>query len=139
MKRIQSLIRLRRWQLDEKRRQHAELLKHRDLLLQESQQLISAVTVEGDVVRKSLDIMPGYDAYVRRALAERSTLERAIADSEALIAVSQDTLAETYLEVKKYELTSEGIARRLQADEERRQQQSQDELSIDLYRRQHKA
>lgn len=132
----QSLIRLRRWQLDEKRRQHGELVKLHDALLAQIQELEELVRTEGQVAGATDEPVFGYGAFVERTIAQRENIERSIAEVEVTLAISQEAVSEAYREVKKFELAAEYALERQRSQQARREQTASDELSIEIHRRQ---
>jgi flagellar export protein FliJ len=132
---FRSLIRLHRWQLDEKRRQHGELLKFQDGLLDRVGQLNAQIAAEGRLVGAAAEPVPGYGAYIGHSIAQRETIERSIAEVAAEIAASREAVADAYRELKKFELAEQNAAERQRLGESRRRQIALDELSIEMHRR----
>ncbi len=131
-----SLIRLHRWQLDEKRRQHGELVKLHEMLLAEILELADVVRKEGQVAGAVDEPVFGYGAFVERTITQRENIERSIAEVEASLAVSQEAVGEAYREVKKFELAAAHAIERRRSRQARLEQTVADELSIEMHRRQ---
>lgn len=86
MSAIASLVRLHRWQLDERRRELADL----DQL---------AHTLRQEVERLGLEVRQGADE-------RRHKLEQTLASIEHQITLVREALAEAYHEVKRYEIAA---------------------------------
>ncbi len=129
------LIRLHKWQLDEKRRQHAELLKLHDGLVAQHGQFETTMRIEQEVVGASSEMAFGYDGYIQRSILQRENLRRSLSEVEAALSESQDELSEAFQELKKFELAAAHAQDRRKAEQERRQRIEMDELAIDMHRR----
>jgi flagellar export protein FliJ len=132
----QSLIRLHRWQLDEKRRQHGELVKLHETLLALIEELDEVVRNERQVAGAADEPVFGYGAFVERTIAQRENIESSIAEVEVNLAVSLEVVSEAFREVKKFELAAEHAIERRRLWRARREQITLDELSIEMHRRQ---
>jgi flagellar export protein FliJ len=135
MSAIDSLVRLHRWQLDEHRRQLADL----DLLVQklraEKLRLAEEESTEQKVAATSLEAATAYGGFARHLIERRQKIEQSIASVEQQIAAAREALAETYQEVKRYEIAAANRATQRRRRSERQQQRTLDELGIDAYRR----
>ena len=135
MSAIDSLVRLHRWQLDEHRRQLADL----DLLAQklraEKLRLADEESTEQKVAGASLEAATAYGGFARHLIERREKIEQSIVSVEQQIAAAREALAETYQEVKRYEIAAANRATQRRKRSERQQQRTLDELGIDAYRR----
>jgi flagellar export protein FliJ len=135
MSAIDSLVRLHRWQLDEYRRQLADL----DLLAQklraEKLRLTEEETTEQQVASTSLEAATAYGGFARQLIERRDKIEQSIISVEQQIAAAREALAETYQEVKRYEIALANRATQRRKRSERQQQRTLDDLGIDGYRR----
>lgn len=135
MSTLDSLIRLHRWQVDERRRSLAELETLGEKLRAELARLEAEQASEQEVVRRSTDVAYGYGAYAGALVERRRKLEQSLADAQQQTAKAREILAEAYQEAKRYEIAA---ARRLlnqRRQAERIEQQGMDELGIEIYRR----
>lgn len=133
---LDSLIRLSRWQVDQKRRALA------DLLAQEEEQLARRRRLEEELQaeRQAAAADPtgagrafaAYAEHHRQRLAEADqTLERL----RAAIRAAHDELAEAFRQRKTFELAQEARQRRAREEAERREREALDEMALNQHRR----
>jgi flagellar FliJ protein len=136
---LDTVIRVQRWQLDERRAQLAELERLETRLKGEAQRLIQELEAEQRVAANdSAGAGRGYTSYAG-ALGERQTkLNASIAEVVEQIQRARDALAESFQEVKRYELAAANRRNRERAQANRRQQVIQDELGLQIFRRREK-
>lgn len=135
MSALDSLIRLHRWQLDERRRQLAELDALGEKLRQEQTRLASEEQSEQAAASASHEAATAYGNYATRLIERRDRLQKSLASVQQQIAEARETLAETYREVKRYEIASANRAMQQRKRLARAQQRTLDELAIENYRR----
>jgi flagellar export protein FliJ len=130
-----ALIRLHKWQLDERQRQVVELETLLQGLQAEKERLASELLEEQRIAMENPDGAFGYANYAQMVVDRRRTLDQSIGEVEQEIAQARDELAEAFAELKKYELAAEAAARRAEAQEARRQQIQLDEMALSVFRR----
>jgi flagellar FliJ protein len=132
---LDSLIRVNKYKLDEHRRQLAEMERLVERLRNESLRLEQELTSEQRVAGASHEAGLTYGGYARDIIERREKLAASIADAEGQILTAREALAESFREVKRYEITnaSRGTRERLAA--ERRQRIAQDEVASQIHRR----
>ena len=135
MSTLESLIRLHRWQVDERRRQVAELEGLSEKLRQEMARLEEERAVEQTAAGASFLARHVYPGYIRRALERQKTLERSLAETEAQIAQARDALAEAFQELKRYEVASANRDRLRMTAAARRERLETDAIAIANFRR----
>lgn len=104
---LRPLIRLHRWQLDERQRALAALRAQEEHLLGEAAALEAEIKAEQQAVAACFEISFGYAGYAQAALARRERLAHQIAVVRAELATATEALAEAFQEVKRYELAQE--------------------------------
>lgn len=132
---LKTLIRVRDWQVDEKRRVAADLLHRLDDLKVQARAFEAEVTAEQEIARSS----PGeagmaYAGYARRVLDRRTELSRAIADAETALSAAKDDVTKAFRDLKTVEIAQENRERRAAAEAERRQTIAQDEIALQGFR-----
>jgi flagellar protein FliJ len=132
---LRSLIRLHRWQLDERRRDLATLEDLAAKLREEHQKLDAEDERERAVASASPEAAYGYAGYARSLIDRRRKLERTQAEVAEQIARAREALAEAYQEMKRYEIAAASRQRQLEEREAKRQQQTLDELGVEGFRR----
>ncbi len=135
MSTLDSLIRLHRWQVDERRRQVAELDALAEKLRQELARLAEERTNEQAAAGASFLARHVYPGYIRRALERQKTLEQSLAETEAQIAQARDALAEAFQELKRYEVASANRDRLRMTAAARRERLETDAIAIANFRR----
>jgi flagellar export protein FliJ len=135
MSALESLIRLHRWQLDERRRQLADLDTLGEKLRQEQARLSAEERQEQVAASSSYEAASAYGSYVNTLIGRRDRLKQSLVSVEEQIVAARETLAETYREVKRYEIASANRATQQKKRLARQQQRTLDELGIENYRR----
>jgi flagellar protein FliJ len=136
---IDSLIRLHRWQLDERRRQLADLDRLSQKLRDEGVRLSEEQKTEQGIAAGSIEAATAYANYARRLIERRTKLEQSLASVEQQIVQARDALAEAYQDVKRYEIAAANRAAQQRKRHERQQQATTDEQGIENFRRRGKA
>lgn len=134
MKAMQSLVRLHRWQADEKRRELVDLEAMREDLLLRHSMLQAEIQAEQTMAQQTV-VQFSYAAYARAAIVRRETLSRSISDLDLAIDAKQDELADAVRELKKFELVAARRAERERESANRREQQGLDEVALNQFRR----
>jgi flagellar export protein FliJ len=132
---LQSLIRLHRWQVDERRRQLAQLEALGEKLRGEQQRLEAEQRSEQTAAEGSPEGAYAYGSYAGALAERRRTLAQSFAEVEQQILKARDALAEAFQEMKRYEITAANRQRQQRAKLARRQQGALDDVAIDNYRR----
>jgi flagellar protein FliJ len=135
MSAIESLIRLYRWQLDERKRHLADLEGLAVRLRDDEQRLEEENAREQALVATSPEAAYVYAGYARNLIERRRKLRQSQAEVAQQITEARDALADAFQEVKRYEITAANRARLETERDERRQQQVMDGLGIDAFRR----
>jgi flagellar protein FliJ len=130
-----SLIRLHRWQLDERRRDLAALEELAATLREERIRLDAEDERERAVASASPEAALTYAGYARGLIDRRHRLERSAAEVAEQIARARDALAEAYQEVKRYEIAAANRQKQQEQREARQQQRALDEIGADGFRR----
>lgn len=132
---LHSLIRLHRWQVDERRRDLAALEILAARLAEERRKLEAEDARERAVAAASPEAAFAYAAYARVLIERRGTLQQSQDEVTERVGRARDALAEAFQELKRYEVADANRARLAEQREARRQQQTMDALGIDGFRR----
>jgi flagellar export protein FliJ len=135
MSTLDSLIRINRWKLDEQRRQLAELDRLAARLRDEAGRLEQELSSEQRAASASFEASLGYPSFARELIERRRKLAASIEEVDSRIAAARDALAETFGEIKRYEITAANRAKRERATTARKQAATQDEVALQIYRR----
>jgi flagellar export protein FliJ len=137
MKGRQILIRLNEREVDDKRRRLAELDRLLDQLKLQAQNLESDLLVEQKRAAADYEAGMTYGAYSQAIILRREKLAASIADLEQKVLDARDDLAESFQELKKFEIAEANFQRRKAADELRAEQAQLDETAVEGFRRRH--
>jgi flagellar export protein FliJ len=133
--RLAPLIKMHRWQLNEKRRRLVEL----ETLAAGTQRRIEALDAELAAEAREAEASPEsrrtFPIYVEAARERRQKLEETLATITAEMAEAQAAISEAFQELKKYELAEEGRNRRELEERARRERLRLDEIALQGYRR----
>jgi flagellar FliJ protein len=132
---LDSLIRINRYKLDEHRRQLAELERLVERLRNELLRLDQELTSEQRIAAASHEAGHAYGGYARDIIERREKLTASATDAEGQILAARDALAESFREVKSYEITAANRGTRERLADERRQRIAQDEVAAQIHRR----
>jgi flagellar export protein FliJ len=137
MKGRKILIRLNERDVDDKRRRLAELDRLLDQIKLQAQNLETELVSEQ--ARAAADPEAGmtYGAYAQAIIGRREKLAASIADLEQKVLEARDDLAESFRELKKFEIAEANFQRRRAADELRAEQVQMDDVAIEGFRRKH--
>ncbi|MBL8697232.1 MAG: flagellar FliJ family protein [Alphaproteobacteria bacterium] len=136
MRGLETLIRVKRWEIDGLRRTVAEAESLVARRQEEAARFEIAVVREQQQARADEVGAYGYAAgYASAVIATRADLSRALAAAESHAAEARDRLAEAYAELKRFEIVQEAREKRAQLAEQRRETIQLDELGIELHRR----
>ncbi len=135
MSALDSLIRVHRWQLDERRRYLAGLDALAVRLRTDAQRLQEESESEARAAGLSLQAGAAYPLFLRTLFERRKKLERSIAEVEAQIGEAREAVSEAFREVKRYELAAANRVRDARTRLARRQQTELDALALTIHRR----
>lgn len=131
---LSGIVRLHKWQLDEKRRQITELELMRDELVKKQEQLQANLIAEQKNLSKSNIVDINYANYAASVMRRRQNLEVSINEVDVSIENMKDELAEAFKELKKYEIVEQRAIEREQLELKKREQDRLDELSLNMFR-----
>jgi flagellar FliJ protein len=132
---LKGLIRLARWQVDERRRELATLEEFAAKLAEERRRLEAEDERERAAATASPEAAFSYPAYARVMRERRLKLQQSQDEVAGQVARGRDALAEAFQDLKRYELAAEHRAKLAEQREARRQQQTMDDLGIEGFRR----
>jgi flagellar FliJ protein len=135
MSTLDTLIRVNRWKLDERRRQLGELERLFERLRSEAVRLEEELVREQQIASTSTEAGYAYAGYARDLITRRQKLAASIGEVEGQLIVAREALAESFGEVKRYEIAAANRQKRDRAAGERRQRILQDEVAMQVHRR----
>ena len=135
MSALDTVIRVHRWQLDERRAQLAELERLEARLKGEVQRLLRELETEQRVAAASLEAGLAYSSYAAAIHDRQAKITASLVEVEGQIGQAREALAEAFQEVKRYETAAANRIRQQKAALDRRQQIAQDEMALQMHRR----
>jgi len=135
MKRLDTLIRLHKRKLDEKRQKLNQLQAMAAGFAGQIQALEVAAAEEARVARQDPETAHTYGAYVQSTLARRDALRSSLADVQGEIDILAADVTEAFKEVRRFEIIEERHATRARRTRIRRERKAEDEIGVGLYQR----
>lgn len=132
---LDSLIRLGKWQLDEKRRLLGEIYAERRALEAQAEALEEQLRREQDLASSDPAFGYNYAAFAQWVISERERYARLFVEIDGRIDEANEEVMEAYRDLKKYEITAENRAREEAEVRARAEQAELDELSIEMLTR----
>jgi flagellar FliJ protein len=137
MRSLSTLIRVRKWELEEKRRKLNELRALQIKLAEAIAKLGEEVQSEQGVASSHNEVTFAYGPYAAAVVERRRTLEESALDVERQIEAAMEEVAEAFAELKKYEIAQTNRRAKERSEANRREQIVLDDIAIESFRRDH--
>ncbi len=138
-KSLKTLLRLSRFEIDEKRRVLVALQAREDQILANIAGAEAQLLVEQRVAAEdSTGAGFQFGAYAKAWLAHRAGLEQALTEVRRQIEQAREELAEAFRQQKTYEITQANREKREREEADRKEQSFLDEVGLNIYRRREK-
>ena len=135
MNSLKQLIRLHRWNLDEKRRKLNEFESLRDRMLGDIAEMEQLAERETEIAAQNQEGAMAFPQFISVLLERRRKLTNSLGEVEVAIEEARERLAEAFQEVKRYEIAAENAAKR-EADKRRLKETTlENELGLESFRR----
>ena len=135
-KTLDTLVRISRFDVDEKQRELQALLAREDAIKADIRSLDEEMRREADFSREHGEGSGSdYGRYIIRIREKRAALTEKLADLQPEIEAARDRLADAFAEQKKYEIARDNREAEARAEEDRREDQEMDELGLNGYRK----
>ena len=136
---LKALIRLSKWNVDEKQRVLVALQGREDEILSWIQRLDEQLKEEQRIAAEdSTGVGFSYGAFANAWLGRRQQLLSMLDMVRAEIVRARDELADAFSELKTYEITQRERDRRAQAERDKKEQAFLDEIGLNIHRRRDK-
>jgi len=136
MRNRESLIRLHRFQVDEKRRKLAEL----ELMAQEFRARERELEAQVEAEQKKAGISDvahfAYPMFAKSVIRRRENILTSIEDIERQLDAAKEELSDAFRELKKYEIIEDNRKRKVRREVMRTEQAQLDEVALGIHRRQ---
>ena len=134
MSQYDKLVRLKEFELDERRRDAGSILAEVNRLTEKKQSLEISLKQEQDISSSSLEVLGQYSKFALRVLKEREMLDEAIAEVEKAYSEANRLVTAAYQEVRKAEIIRDEAAKK-EAEKIRRDEQIEsDEVAQNIHR-----
>jgi flagellar FliJ protein len=134
--RSESLIRLKKFQVDEKRRQVAQI----EMMVADFERMASELDQQIEIEHTKTGISDvahfAYSTFAKAALTRRDNLLASANDMKGKLEAAQDALAEALEDLKKVELLDQREHQREKDEQNKIEQENYDEVARLRYRRQ---
>ena len=137
-KSLKTLIRLARWDVDEKRRVLVAFQAREEEILATIQAAEQQLIHEQQVAAANGEAGFLYGAFAAAWLHRRAELETTLTEVRAQIEIARDELAEAFRQHKTYEVTQANRDRREREEADRKEQAVLDEIGLEIHRRKEK-
>ena len=135
MSQFEKLVRLREFELDERRRESGNILNEVNILQDEMNRLNESLKVEQKIASESLEARLLYNEFASSVIRQREWLTAALKAKEEEYESSREKVAHAYGEMRKAEIVRDEA---LKAEKQRGQILEQievDEIAQNIYRR----
>jgi len=132
---FKTLIRVQKWQLDEKRRALTELQNLEERLRNEAVRLGDELRAEQETARNDFNAAFTYAGFARSAIERRKRIDDSIRQVQEQIAAATDQVAEAYQDLKRYELAEEERLKREREKLKHKEELMMDETALVGFRR----
>ena len=135
MSQFDKLVRLREFELDERRRESGNILNEVNMLQDEMNRLNESLKVEQKIASESLEARFLYNEFASSVIRQREWLTAALKVKEEEYESSREKVAHAYGEMRKAEIVRDEA---LKAEKQRGQILEQievDEIARNIYRR----
>lgn len=135
MSQFEQLVRLRTWELDEKRRILGELQRAANALHQRRRDLDDELAREKAVAAGSVDGMMTFTAFTSRMRKRMEEMDRRIAEAEEQVEAANEVVRDAFGELRKVEIAKQRFDEREAIRLARIEQAQLDEMAQQIHRR----
>jgi len=130
-----QLVRLRDWQLDEKRRALSEVQAEVDALIRKREALEEEVESEKQIASTSIEASMSYNVFANSVILRRERIAAEIAERQEAVDEANQEMLEAFQELRKAEIVRDEFDAKERLKEARREQIELDEIAQALHRR----
>ena len=135
MSQFEKLVRLREFELDERRRESGDILNEVNMLQDEMNRLNESLKVEQKIASESLEARFLYNEFASGVIRQREWLAAAIRVKEEEYESSREKVAHAYGEMRKAEIVRDEAVKNEKQREQTREQIEIDEIAQNIHRR----
>lgn len=131
VKDFKTLVRMRKWALDEKQRELGEMLGVLGNLEAEKEALEQAVLSEQKIAAENPELAGfAYGSFANAVIAEREAITKMITEQEEKIDAFRDEVADAFKELKTAEIAERNRVEAERAEEDKKEQDELDEIGM---------
>ena len=134
MSSLRTLVRLRRWTLEDKQRQLSQLQIMAAGLDAQIARLGQDIPAQQDALAQDVKVGMTLGPFVRACLERRERLEQSRAEVQMRIEAMRAELSEAFAELKRYEITENRRASHRLRETDRRERLVEGEIALDQHR-----
>tara|TARA_B100000686_G_C16284729_1_gene710627 strand:- start:67 stop:483 length:417 start_codon:yes stop_codon:yes gene_type:complete len=135
MKAITSLIRLHKWELEQKRRELVFLQGEEISIIKEKKDLENQLKKEQKFIANDIDLLRLYGNYAQYIIQEREKLDSDLKLIDKKLIEARIKVGEAYQDLKKYEIFLADLKEKIKKKIQDIENIEADEISIEIYRR----
>ena len=135
MSQYDKLVRLKEFELDEKRRDAGSILSEINRLTEKKQSLDVSLKQEQDISSSSIEALGQYSNFASRVKKELEIVDGAIAEVEKAYLEASRLVNAAYQEVRKAEIIRDEAVKKESEKRRRQQQMEMDEVAQNIHRR----
>lgn len=135
MSQYDKLVRLKEFELDEKRRDAGSILSEINRLTEKKQSLDVSLKQEQDISSSSIEALGQYSNFASRVKKELEIVDGAIAEVEKAYLEASRLVNAAYQEVRKAEIIRDEAVKKEAEKRRREQQMEMDEVAQNIHRR----
>jgi len=135
MSQYDKLVRLKEFELDEKRRDAGSILSEINRLTEKKQSLDVSLKQEQDISSSSIEALGQYSNFASRVKKELEIVDGAIAEVEKAYLEASRLVNAAYQEVRKAEIIRDEAVKKEIEKRRREQQMEMDEVAQNIHRR----
>ncbi len=139
MKTRNTLVRLHKWQVDEKRRRLAELYASRADFEKRMQAVEISIVREQEFINSAAgihgDVGFSYGAFAQAAIMQRDNIQRSIQSIDEMIVEALESVGESYKALKRQEIAAANQESRKTKERDRLEQIASDDQAIEGHQR----
>ncbi|MBV17679.1 MULTISPECIES: flagellar FliJ family protein [Thalassospira] len=128
---FKTLLRMRKWTLDDKRRELGEMMGVLENLISEKEALAQALIAEQKIASENPELVGfAYASFANAVIAEREALDGHIAEQERKIDAFREEVADAFKDMKTVEIAERNRVEAERAEEDRKEQEELDEIGM---------
>ncbi len=134
-KTLPTLIRISKFELDEKQRALSDLLRAQDEIIRQQKELEEKKNKEEETAKTTPEVANYYAGFLKGYFIKKNNLAKANEDIQLIIDQAREVLREAFQQHKTYEITNENILKKEKEEQSQKEQKNADEMALNLFRK----